>query len=103
MTVPRTRSFARAVPTHCLRIFGHVLSASPRSGVRLSSKLGLLPPPCGGGLGRAGGGWGGGGGGGGGGWLLLRELCPPTATPTPNPSPQGGGEHTEWVRDEHVD
>src|SRR4051794_4030233 len=22
-------------------------------------------------------------------------MCPPTATPTPNPPPQGGGEHTE--------
>src|SRR5262249_22152086 len=31
------------------------------------------------------------------GWglLLLREACPPTTTPNPNPSPQGGGEPTE--------
>src|SRR3982075_1423391 len=28
----------------------------------------------------------------GGGASLLHEQCPPTATPTPNPSPQGGGE-----------
>src|SRR3954463_7284913 len=40
-------------------------------------------PPCGGGLGRGG--------------AVVHELCPPTATPTPNPSPQGGGEHTVRV------
>src|SRR5713101_7586722 len=39
----------------------------------------------------------------GGGSSLLRELRPPTATPTPNPSPQGGGERTEiaaplWIK-----
>ena len=28
---------------------------------------------------------------------MLHEMCPPTATPTPNPPPQGGGEHTECV------
>src|SRR4051812_20283838 len=33
----------------------------------------------------------------GGGSLLLHEICPPTTTPTPNPSPQGGGECTECV------
>jgi len=68
--------------------------------------LGLDPPPCGEGIGglrqpslalrtptRSVGygeapGWGS---------LLLRETCPLTETPTPNPSPQGGGEHTECV------
>src|SRR5262245_17626644 len=37
---------------------------------------------------RLGEGWGGGS-------LLWHEVCPQTLTPTPNPSPQGGGEHTE--------
>jgi peptide/nickel transport system ATP-binding protein len=37
----------------------------------------------------------------GGGSSLLREACPPTLTPTPNPSPQGGGERTELAARAH--
>ncbi len=33
----------------------------------------------------------------GGGSLLLREARPPTLTPAPNPSPQGGGEFPQYV------
>jgi hypothetical protein len=33
----------------------------------------------------------------GGGSLLLHEMGPLTTTPTPNPSPQGGGEQTEYA------
>src|SRR5262249_56385058 len=36
----------------------------------------------------------------GGGWCSDAPTLPHTTTPTPNPSPQGGGEHTEhaaWV------
>jgi hypothetical protein len=45
-------------------------------------------PPCGGGLGRGGGAV----------RSQRRHLRKNRATPTPNPSPQGGGEHTEWPR-----
>src|SRR5262249_49726170 len=43
-------------------------------------------PPCGGGLGR--------------GWCGDMMMAPPEkhrTTPTPNPSPKGGGEHTEYA------
>src|SRR5262249_29686909 len=47
-------------------------------------ELGVLPPPL---WGRAGEG----------GWCVWQHWCTNLATPTPNPSPQGGGEYIEYA------
>jgi hypothetical protein len=54
----------------------------------LRAAYSILPSPLWGGSRAKRAGWGS---------LLWREARPATLTPTPNPSPQGGGEHTESV------
>src|SRR5262249_34958683 len=59
----------------------HGASSCEMDGLSCSGRLGLLPPPL---WGRAGEGV-----------VLWQRERASLATPTPNPSPQGGGERTE--------
>src|SRR5262249_44560638 len=83
----RGRPAARARGRSRAGILTRSVRASPEIESKTSSELGLLPPPL---WGRAGEG----------GWCGDMMMAPPEkhrTTPTPNPSPKGGGEHTEYA------